>query len=97
MAALKEVCAQVAVVVDLSVESDPDGFVFIRNRLVAAREVNDAEAAIAERDFALEIKSLIVRPAMGHGVRGAFQGDTISGRTRSEIENSANTAHWNCP
>jgi hypothetical protein len=58
-----------------------------------AREVNDTEAAIAKTHFTLEIKPLIVRPTVRHSVRGALQGITISGGARSEIEDSANTAH----
>ena len=44
-----ELRAQLAVVVDLAVEDHPDGAVFVANRLVAAGEVDDAQAAHAER------------------------------------------------
>ena len=40
-----EVAPQLAVVVDLAVEDDPDGAVLVGDRLMAAFEVDDAEPA----------------------------------------------------
>jgi len=42
VAALFEIGTELAVVVDLAVEGDPDGFVFVGDGLVAAGEVDDA-------------------------------------------------------
>ncbi len=41
--------AQIAVVVDLAVEDDPAGAVFVRHRLMAAGAIDDREPAMAER------------------------------------------------
>jgi hypothetical protein len=64
---------------------------------VTAREVNDAEAAIAEAEFTVQVKAFVVRPAVRHRIGGALERDRVSRLARCEIENSADTAHWNCP
>ena len=71
---------QVAVVVDLAVEDDPNRFVLVSHRLVAAGQVDDREPPKAEGDARLglirraeailgEVRSLVIRPPMPQGVR----------------------------
>ena len=62
-----EIAPQLLVVVDLAVEDDPDRAVLVRDRLVAAVEIDDAEAAHAERDAVADVHTLIVGAAMRHG------------------------------
>src|SRR5205085_775399 len=66
MPALLEVAPQLLVVVDFAVENDPDGSVFVRDRLVAVIEIDDAEAPHANRHAVADVHTLIVRAAMRH-------------------------------
>jgi hypothetical protein len=50
-------------VINLAIENDPDGTVLVREWLMTADEIDDAEAVEAEPDVALEIEPGIVRPA----------------------------------
>ena len=45
-----ELGAQLDVVEDLAVEDDPDRAVFVVDRLLAAREVDDAQARVRQPD-----------------------------------------------
>src|SRR5687768_9947737 len=87
-----EIAAQLAVVVDLPVEDNPDGPVFVGDRLMAAREVDDAQPAHAERHAVTEIHPLVVRTAVHD--RGAHAAD-VRLRYRSSIpaHDSGNAAH----
>ena len=49
VAARLEIAAQLAMVVDLAVEDDPDRAVFVGHRLVAAGAIDDRQTAMAER------------------------------------------------
>src|SRR5688500_1891863 len=53
------------VVVDLAVVGDPDGVVLVGQRLMAAGEIDDAEAAVAERRVAVDVQA----GAVGSAVR----------------------------
>ena len=65
--------AQLAVVVDLAVEDHPDGAVLVGDRLVAGRDVDDAQAPHAERDAVLDVEALVVRSAVADDVAHALQ------------------------
>src|SRR5688572_18656262 len=55
---------QLAVVIDLSVEDDPFRSVFISDRLAAAREIDDAQAAHPQRCAAIDHEADVVGPAV---------------------------------
>src|SRR5439155_22820662 len=57
---------EVAVVVDLAVQSDPDAAVLVGERLMATRDVDDAEPLGAQGHPAqrIEVDALVVGPAM---------------------------------
>ena len=67
--------ADLAEVVDLAVEHDRDGAVFIAERLMAAFEVDDGEPPMAEANRALDEQTLAVGTAMDHDV--AHRGDLV--------------------
>ena len=54
---------QLAIVVDFPVEGNPEAAVLVRNRLVPAGKVNDAQPAVREAEFAIQVKAFVVRPA----------------------------------
>jgi hypothetical protein len=64
MPARLQLVPQLGVVVDLSVENDPDALVFVVDWLVAGREVDDRQPAHAQRDAVLHEHTLIIRTAM---------------------------------
>src|SRR6266850_2129790 len=61
MACRFELGAQLAEVVDLAVEHDPDGTVLVVDRLMAGREIDDAQAPHAERDALVVGRWALVR------------------------------------
>ena len=64
---------ELAVVVDLAVEDDPDPAVLARHRLVAGREVDDLEPAHREPRGPVHEEALVVGPAVGEPVVHAPQ------------------------
>src|SRR5919108_1851137 len=66
VALLLELVPELAIVVDLAVEHDPDGGVLVRHGLLAAGQVDDAQTAHAERHTVSEIDAFLVRSAMDH-------------------------------
>jgi hypothetical protein len=60
-----EILAQTLVVIDFTIEDDPNAFVFIADRLVTGLDVDDAEAAYRQSDILLDKKTAIVGPAVG--------------------------------
>ena len=57
------------VVVDLAVEHELERAIFVRHRLMPSpRQVDDGQTAMAESDRAFHVESLVVWPAVEHGV-----------------------------
>jgi hypothetical protein len=69
MATTLQLRTQIGVVVDLSVERRPDGARLVGDGLITRVEVDDAEAPDAEREAAVEMETLGVRPAMSQLIR----------------------------
>ena len=59
-----QLCAQLAEVVDLAVEHDPDGTVFVVDGLMASGEVDDAQPPHPERDAVVHPHPFVIRAAM---------------------------------
>src|SRR6266508_797058 len=69
-----EAGAQLLVVVDLAVEDDHLGSVFVEDRLPAAAQVDDAEATHPETDGPVHVQPLVIRPTMPErGAHAAHQ------------------------
>lgn len=62
-----QLLAQDGMVVDFTIENDPDSTVFVAKGLVSGREIHDAEAPHADPDGTSSVDSLVVRSAMDHG------------------------------
>src|SRR2546426_9691432 len=67
MTARAEIGGQLPVVVDLAVEHDPDGAIFVADRLVARLQVDDAQAAHPQTRTGPQIKALVVRTTVHQG------------------------------
>ena len=59
-----ELRPDVGVVVDLAVEDDPDRAVLVRHRLMAGRQIDDAQPPVAERRPIVDEFTGVVWPAM---------------------------------
>src|SRR5262249_33879096 len=59
---------EVAVVVDLPVEHHPDRAVLVGQRLVPARQIDDAEPAHSEPDRTVRVDALVVRTPVMDGL-----------------------------
>src|SRR5205823_7650204 len=89
-----EVLAQLLEVVDLSVERDPDGSVFVRHRLCGdGSKIDDGEPPVAESDVAVGPHRLTIGPAVrdrvGHGLQLGLR-DTV---LAIEIELADDSTH----
>src|SRR5206468_9908622 len=71
MAAALQVAADLAVVVNLAVEDDPDGTVFIRRRLLTGAQIDDAQSAVRQGGVGVEVETRFVRSAVGENVAHA--------------------------
>jgi hypothetical protein len=56
------------VIEDFAVVGDPYGTVFVGHRLVPARDVDDAEAAVPKECRSIFVHALTIRPAVPNGV-----------------------------
>jgi hypothetical protein len=85
------------VVVNFAVVNYVKRSIFIRHRLVAGSNVNDAETAMAETNPSsarIDEDTLIVRPAMCHHVTHALQYRDINTSRRSARQGySVNSTH----
>ncbi len=85
---------QIGVVEDLAVEDDPNVAALVAERLMAQREIDDAEAAVAERYEFIAKEAAVVRTAVTDGAghplerfRRALSG--LSGRKTRDPAHSA--------
>ena len=62
-------------VIKFAVDNDMNPFVLVRDRLIAGREINDAQPRMTETDALIRGKpgALAVRTAVVKAVRGALQ------------------------
>ncbi len=85
-----ELAAQLAVVVDLPVADQEDRAVGVVQRLLAAREIDDRQAAVAERRELVVIDPFAVRAAMRERVQHAAH-RAVARRIR--IDDTCDAAH----
>src|SRR6266851_552707 len=88
-----QIFSQGRVVVNLSVENDPGGPSLVADRLMPPGNINNAEAAHAQRDRAIGIKTVVVGAAMRHGGTHLSYRARISSRVASELHYPGNSAH----
>jgi hypothetical protein len=93
-----EIAPQFAEVVNLAVEDNPHGLVFVVDWLVARRQVDDAEAAHADRHAIGGPDTLIVGSAVTDGVAHGVDERAAAVRVercgdRSRLDESGDPAH----
>src|SRR5216684_1249906 len=84
-------------VIDFAVEDDPDGPRFVTDRLVASGDINDAEAAHANTDWAIGIDAFIVRATMRHSGAHLPHGARIGARILPEFHHPCDSTHFRLP
>src|SRR5690349_15035922 len=94
MAALQQLLSQLGIIVDFTVEQNPNGAVLVGNWLMSPGNVNYAEAAVPQSDSGGDINPGVVRPAMTQGVVHAADDFTPDHRLAFEFRDSANSAHF---
>src|SRR5581483_967573 len=63
----EQIIAQFGEIVNFTIEDDPYGAVLVRQRLMAAREIDDTQTVECQPDRAIDILTEIIRAAMrGH-------------------------------
>jgi hypothetical protein len=96
VAAALEVGPQILEVVDLAIEDDPHGAVFVRHRLVAAGEVDDRQAPEAEAEAGaaaavLDVHAGIIGSPVLQDVRHAAENFAVD--RAFEAENAGDATH----
>ena len=85
--------AQSGMIVNFTVENNPGRAVFVAERLVSGRQINDAEAAHADPDRTRSVDSFIVRAAMDHGSAHPTKSCRINPRVVPELHDPGDAAH----
>ena len=84
--------ADLVVIEDLAVVSDPNVVVFVSHRLRAGGEINNAETAVSERHEALRVIPFAVRATVPDRLRHAAEHD-LRLCIRGEGYPASNSAH----
>src|SRR5712692_8886603 len=90
---MAECLGELAIVVDLAVERDPNGLVFVCERLGAPLNVDDAEAPMAETDAAVAVQARAIWSPVSEGVAHANHPVGIDRAVSLTVGNSADAAH----
>jgi hypothetical protein len=96
VAGLRQRLAKIGMVVELAVLDSPDRARVVAHRLMAAVEIDDAEAARAERDPRCAVRAAVVRAAMRHRVRHAVEHlgrNDFARDIAAHLNDSADPAH----
>ena len=58
------------IIVDLAIKCNPNAAIFIGHRLTAIfGQIDNAQAAMSQADWPIDMKAVVVRPTMGNNVR----------------------------
>src|SRR5229473_1038404 len=82
-----------AIVIDLTIEDDPEGSVFIGQRLVARLQVDDAQTTHSDAETAVRVKPTAIRPATGQHLSHSEQPLTVRWPRAVTAEDAEDAAH----
>src|SRR5579872_5516602 len=88
-----EISAQFLVVVDFAVINNPDGALFIADRLMPALHINDAKPPHSQADILGDVTAIVIRTAVGNAPIHSHQHGSIDLPGAIEMKNSRNSAH----
>jgi len=97
VSALFELAAQFGKIVDFSVEDNPDGFVFVENRLMSTRQVDNAEPAHSQSNAVFDKYSFVVGTAMHDGFAHPVNSGVIRHMASVSVDDSRYAAHEGSP
>ena len=80
-------------IIDLAVEDDANRTILVVERLIAAREIDDGEPAVAEPDARPIVETVAVGAAMGENVGHTSKQAPIRVATPTIIEDTGYPAH----
>src|SRR5580704_8596002 len=84
---------ELEIIVNLSVQHRPHAAVFVRERLMTTRYVNDAEPPESKADTRSDKNALVIRPTMNDRLRHATNDVARDFVMLIEFKKSANPAH----
>jgi len=94
----EQLFAERAVIIDLAIEDEGNGFVFVEDRLLAARDINDGKPSVSEPDARPEEEAFTVRSTMRDGARHRSNGLAIDSGYSVERKDPCNATHQSgCP
>ena len=93
VAMANEFGAHLREVVNLAVEDGPDGAVLVGQRLIAGRQIDDAQPAMAQPDPGGDVVAGRVGTAVSQGIGHRLEDAAIDQAQCVVIESSGNTAH----
>src|SRR4051812_3345232 len=96
MPLLLEVLSQRFEIVDLAIEHDPYGAIFVMYRLVTAIEVDDTEAAHSDNRIRRHVVTVIIGPAMHHGIAHRLN-FFLQRRFSTQAQKTCNSTHTGSP
>ena len=79
MAALEQALCQLSVVLDVAIESDPDGSILVGEGLRATVNVDDAQTAVSEADSGDAMHAFTIGTAMRNGVAHRDNATLVNG------------------
>jgi hypothetical protein len=88
-----EVGADVGVVVDFTVEHNPDRPILIGQRLLTSPEIDNAEPAVDKRGVSVAVEACFVRAAMGEDVAHRDSLRARIGRQAVDADEPSDTTH----
>ena len=88
-----QILFQFQVVVDLAVEDDPDGAIFVRDRLLPGLQIDDCQAPHTQGDGLPHVEPFVIGAAMNDSVSHRAQKRRIRGSRRVDVDVSGDAAH----
>src|SRR5690242_17801137 len=93
MASLQQALAQFGIIVDFAVEQYPNAAIFIRNRLMAAGNIDDAQPAVSEANVRSQMNTGVVRTAVLQRIIHALNELRGNPVRLVKVNNAADTTH----
>lgn len=85
--------SHVGMVVDLSIENDPDPPVLVAHRLLPVGDVDDRQPSMGQAHRAVDPEALAIGSAMAQGVAHTLEARLVDHLVRSQSHNPSNAAH----
>jgi hypothetical protein len=90
----RKLCHQWLKIIDFTVVDDANRPVFIVERLITRREVDDRESAVSEPNPWRKMKAVAVRSAMVENIGHPAKQGAVDFGTPSKVENTSYAAHF---